>query len=85
MTAELVIAELRRASEAAFKLAENLIAARGDDDEWTRMPAKNSRCHVSGFSRSTIARLIDSQTIRGKSVGASRFYSAADIRKHISK
>lgn len=85
MSPEAVLADLRKATEAAFRLAENLIAAQGDDDGWTRLPSPSSRCHITGFSRSKVIRLIEAGIIRGKKVGASRFYSATDIRKHISQ
>jgi len=85
MNPETVLAELRRATDAAFKLAENLVLSRGDADEWTRLPSRNARCPVSGFSRSKIVRMIQAGAVRGKSVGASRFYSAGDIRNLIAQ
>jgi len=76
--------ELKRANDAAFALARELAAARGDADEWTRFPSPKSRCPISGFSRSKIVRLAEAGTIRRKSVGSSAFYSGADLRRHLS-
>ncbi len=76
-----VLDALEKASAAAFSLARQLAAARGDDDEWTRLPSPKARCPVSGWSRSTINRHTISGKVRRKSIGASVFYSAADVRQ----
>ena len=82
---ETVIDDLEKATNAALALCKQLAAARGDADEWHRLPSPAKRCSISGFSRSKIVRLIDSNEIRGKHVGSSRFYAGADVRKLISK
>ena len=48
--------------------------------KWTRLPAVDGRCPVSGFSRSKINRLISAGKVRAKSVHGARFYAAADVR-----
>jgi glycogen debranching enzyme len=80
-----ILADLRRATAAAFALAEALAQAQGDAEAWTRLPsAKGGRCPVSGWSRSTILRAIADGTVRTKSVGSARYYSAADVRALIA-
>lgn len=76
-----VLAALEKATDAAFSLARQLAAARGDDDEWTRFPSPKSRCPVSSWSRQKIDRLTRTGKIRRKTVGSSAFYSAADVRQ----
>lgn len=76
-----VLDALENATAAAFSLARQLAAARGDDDEWTRFPAPKARCPVSGWSRAKIDRLTRAGKVRRKSIGTSAFYSAADVRQ----
>lgn len=83
MNTDLVIAELRRATNAALDLCSTLRAARQDDDEWTRYPTRHARCPVSGWSRSKIDRFCREGRVRRKTVGTSAFYSAADVRRII--
>lgn len=80
-----VLAALEKASAAGFALARELAKARGDDDEWSRLPSTKSRCKVSGWSRSTILRHIQSNAVRTKTRGTSRFYSLADVRKMLAE
>ena len=80
-----VIGDLRRATDAAFLLAERLAKAEAAGDEWTRMPSPKARCAVSGWSRSTIERRIAAGEVRGKVVGVSKFYSAADVRRILNE
>lgn len=87
MNAAEVIADLERATAAAFALARSLAAesdARAaDGDDWTRMPKKGERS-AEGMSRSTIERLQQSGKVRRKTVGGLSYYSAADARRVIS-
>lgn len=76
-----VLDALEKATAAAFSLARQLAAARGDSDEWTRFPAPKGRCHVSGWSRAKIDRLTRAGRVRRKTLGTSAFYSAADVRQ----
>jgi len=80
MTADTVLDQLEAATKAAITLARELAAARRDGDEWTRLPAVDGRCPVSGWSRSKINRLIAAGKVRAKSVHGARFYAAADVR-----
>jgi hypothetical protein len=84
-------AALHKAADAAINFARASVketeAKLADDDEWTRLPKSPARCHVSGWGRTTLIRkATDSRTrvagkVRMKHVGATRFYSAADVRK----
>lgn len=85
MTADTVLDQLEAATKAAIALARELAAARGDADEWTRLPAVDGRCPVSRFSRSKINRLISAGKVRAKSVQGARFYAAADVRRLLSE
>ena len=67
------IAEL---SIAAFESAQ-------DPTTWARLPRPSDRCRVTGWSRSTIYRLISEGHIRAKTVNNARFYSTADVRAYI--
>jgi len=88
-----VLAELERATNAAFALARALLAnaegAKAGDDEWTRLPTggKGTRCKVSNWSRSTLIRMCDDPAIpiRGKRTRLGRFYSLADVRAYLTK
>lgn len=53
-----------------------------DDDEWTRMPPRNTRCGVSGWSRTTLETNAKTHParLRTKLVQGARYYSAADVR-----
>jgi hypothetical protein len=80
-----ILAELKRATEAAFRLAESLATAQAAGEEWTRLPsAKGGRCTVSGLSRSSILRHVAAGRVRSKVVGSARYYSAADVRAILS-
>jgi hypothetical protein len=79
-----VLSDLRRATNAALSLAEQLAAARVDGDEWLRFPRPEDRCPISGFSRSKIDRLARARQIRRKTVGKAAFYSGADMRRLLS-
>ena len=79
-----MIAELRRASNAAFDLAHQAIEARGDHDDWRRMPTGKNRCPLSGWSRSTLYRLSRDGRLRTKQVHSSTYYAGADIRRLIA-
>ena len=77
--------ELHAAAKAAITLARSQAASTahaGDDDYMPlRMPTPGSRCPVSGYSRSTIEKLIREKAIRSKlGKGRTRFYSGADAR-----
>jgi len=78
--AEKVIFELRRASTAAFDLLSEMMAAKSDGDDWTRMPRPKERCPVTSFSRSKIEYLIAQKKIRAKTSHGGRYYSLADCR-----
>lgn len=80
-----VLDQLERAMIAALALTRALVAAQSPDDQWLRMPPVKGRCQVSQWSRSKIARLIASGQVRGKRVGGSAFYSAADVRALLSQ
>jgi hypothetical protein len=85
MTATTILDQLEAATKAAFALAREMSAARGDDDEWTRFPSPSARCAVSGWSRQQIDRLTRAGKVRRKTVGSSAFYSAADVRRLLSE
>jgi hypothetical protein len=76
-----VLNDLERAIAAALTVARALAASQGDEDGWTRMPAPDARCPVSGWSRATLQRRITEGKIRAKLVQGCRFYSAADVRQ----
>jgi hypothetical protein len=79
---------LASATRAALRLAREESsrhqAARGEEDEWTRLPAADRRCPVSGWSRSTLLRRIQAGRVRRRTVGGTVFYSAADVRHLIA-
>lgn len=81
MEVEQLLQELRRVTNATFSLIDKLNEARGQDEEWKRFPRAKTRCGVSGWSRSTLLRHIDSGNVRSKHIGTSRFYSATDVRR----
>lgn len=74
----------REAANAALDLAAQLIEARGDHDDWRRMPSGKKRCDLSGWSRSTLYRLARDGTLRTKMVHSSTYYAGADIRRIIA-
>ena len=84
MSAEEVIADLEKATAAAFALARQLIAAQQHDDEWTRFPAPTSRCPISGWSRAKIDRLTRAGKVRRKTVQGCAFYAGADVRQALA-
>jgi hypothetical protein len=85
-TADAVLDQLEAATRAAIALARELAAARGDGDQWTRLPSNNGgRCPVSRWSRSKINRLIAAGKVRAKSVQGARFYAAADVRQLLTQ
>lgn len=93
---EKALHELHAANLALLALARSQTAdaeaKAADDDEWTRMPAGKRRCHVSGWSRSTIIRRIKESNpasapdriVRGKTVKGTSYYSAADVRRYVN-
>lgn len=81
--ADRIITDLRKATLAAFDLLSEMIAARSDGDEWTRLPRPKERCPVSFFSRSKINDLIAAGKLRAKTVQGGRYYSLADMRSLI--
>jgi hypothetical protein len=81
-----VLDRLEAATAAAIALARQLAAVHSADDEWLRMPAKNSgRCPISRWSRSKLYKLAEAGQVRTKSVAGARFYSAADVRKLLTE
>lgn len=83
-TAEEILAELRRATDAAFDLAESLTAASiPDGDQWTRLPRDGERSN--GESRSGLKALIRDGYVRKKTVGGRAYYSAGDLRDYLSR
>jgi len=83
--AETLAAATRAAVRIARQLAADTGARTADDDEWTRLPQPGHRCHVSAWSRSTILRRITEGRVRRRTVGGSTYYSAADVRRLISR
>lgn len=93
---EKAVLELHKANLALLGLVRSQVkeseARFADDDEWTRMPSEKlkERCHVSGWSRSTIVRRskekdsADKPRVRTKSVKGAAYYSAADVRRYIN-
>ena len=81
-----VLQALEKATHAAFALLRRKAGHDRDDDDWTRLPRPantrkgdpGTRCPVSGWSRTTIS---SNDRIRKKSVGGSRFYALADVRR----
>lgn len=82
--AELLV-ELRRVTNSAFSLIEKLNEAQAAGDEWKRFPRAKTRCAVSGWSRATLLRLVETGKVRSKHIGQSRFYSAADVRRVLNE
>jgi len=86
---EAAVNEQHAAIKAVLRLARSQAAtathAADDDYMPLRMPAPRSRCLVSGYSRSTIEKLIREKAIRSKlGQGNTRFYSGADVRALLS-
>ena len=79
-----LILAARDAAKAALLMATQLLDARGDHDEWRRMPAGVERCPISGWSRSTLYREAKAGRLRTKQINSCAFYSAADVRRLIS-
>lgn len=84
-TAAEILSQLEDATQAAFTLARAMLVtaegARGDEDEWTRIPAPKGKCPVSKWSRSTILRYIAEKKIRSKRTRGGRFYALRDVRQ----
>ena len=81
-----ILDRLEESTRAAIALARELAAARGDGDEWTRLPSNNGgRCHVSRWSRAKLYRLIAAGQVRSKTVAGARFYAAADVRRLLTE
>lgn len=74
-----IAASLQALHARMERMERNLAAGPANDDQWTRLPSTKTRCPISGWSRSTILRHIDSGKVRTKSVGGSRYYSGADV------
>ena len=52
------------------------------DRDWLRMPAKNNRCPVSNWSRSTIYRRITNGDVQFKKIKGTSFYSLKNVVKN---
>jgi len=85
---EKAVDELYRATKAILANTRAQIvnggARNAGDDEWTRMPISPRRCHISGWSRSTIEAHGKAGDIRTKLVKGKRYYAGLDIRKYLA-
>lgn len=83
-TLQHLLAAVHQVFNAVCDLAETLALTNADDDRWVRMPPTSERCRFTGWSRSTIYRLIRAGYIRAKTVNNTRYYSGTDARELVA-